>query len=177
MLKDNKMKLHRIDELRVTSQRFCATLWFEYEGWTERKLYHFKKRALDLINFVSKNGIRNEWKWKRSANVQNDENKRAEFHFKWPANRIRFHFLKMAENKSQSHCVYFIDPSHAPRLLCFHPFIRLTVREDRIIYIDKIPPQKIHTESHVFVCSAMLRIHKFQVNRFRGFCAEKKSCI
>lgn len=66
--------------------------------------------------------------------------------------RIEFDFIFSKWPKTKAKVTAFILSIRLmpPRLLCFHPFIRLTVREDRIIYIDKIPPQKIHTESHVF---------------------------
>lgn len=67
-----------------------------------------------------------------------------------------------------------------PTPATLHPFIRLTVREDRIIYIDKATPlktKKIYTErkiererkSHVYICTRCSAYISYHVNRFQCF--------
>lgn len=88
--------------------------------------------------------------------------------FEWPEQRLRFYFLKMAENKSRSHCVCFIDPFHSPQTL-YNNFIHLCdwpLERAAFIYIE-IPRNTLKPRFcfSVFrselLCSPLLDLHKF----------------
>lgn len=83
--------------------------------------------------------------------------------FEWPGNRLRFNFLKMAENKSWSHCVCFIDPFHSTQTP-YNNFIHLfdwPLERTAFIYIE-IPRNTLKPRFCFAVfCSAQFGLHKF----------------
>lgn len=82
--------------------------------------------------------------------------------FEWPGNLLLFNYLKMAENKSRSHCVCFIDPFHLPQTP-YNNFIHLfdwPLERTAFIYI-KIPPNTLKPRFCFAVfCTVRLGLHK-----------------